>query len=107
MPPDEQEWFAHLAFGAVLARRLNDAADIYRFLLRFAPHNTAWLMGLCYCLVNAPTPSGFEEAASRLKELEAHQLNTQTQAAHARLVRRLELRQQSEPAADASAAAAA
>ena len=38
MPPTEQEWFAHLAFGAVMARRLDEAADMYRFLLRFAPH---------------------------------------------------------------------
>ena len=101
MPPTEQEWFAHLAFGAVMARRLDEAADMYRFLLRFAPHNIAWLLGLAYCLVNSPQPRRYEDAAAVLQELGTQTLEPHQRAARERLLRRLALRRQNAPAAAA------
>ena len=98
MSPTEQQWLAHLAFGAVLARRLDEAADIYRFLLRFAPE-TPWLLGLCYCLVNSQQAARRAQAANFLRELETCPLTPQQTAAQARLTRRLQLH------ASASAAA--
>lgn len=98
MSPAEQQWLAHLAFGAVLARRLDEAADIYRFLLRFAP-DTAWLLGLCYCLVNSQHAARRAQAAGFLRELETRPLSPQEEAARVRLARRLELHQQRAAAA--------